>query len=222
VSCLLIKCCKYFVFCSSTSTVFTAVLIMSSMIPLAILSLDTDETVRNLSIEFSVALLHLVARLFMLLLIFNEQRVPKFTFVLALTYLFVILTAIGWFIISIQSDLFWHRCLERQAFGTPRMYTLSPSKSIKGSNYGEFLKDKNVLLCTRLYKYAPNLESLLTQQYVCVMCTLWSDNTCVLTRFHSVKNANTQLIWSSGYIMAETSHIWWNDDDVRFVLGQHA
>jgi hypothetical protein len=22
------------------------------------------------------------------------------------------------------------------------------------------------------YKYAPNLESLLTQQYVCVMCTL--------------------------------------------------
>jgi hypothetical protein len=31
-------------------------LIMSSMIPLTILSLDTDETVRNLSIEFSVAL----------------------------------------------------------------------------------------------------------------------------------------------------------------------
>ena len=29
VSCLLIKCCKYFVFCSSTSAVFTAVLIMS-------------------------------------------------------------------------------------------------------------------------------------------------------------------------------------------------
>jgi hypothetical protein len=36
---------------------------------------------------------------------------------------------------------------------------LSPSKSIKGSNYGEFLKDKNVLLCTRLYKYAPNLKT---------------------------------------------------------------
>ena len=51
VSCLLIKCCKYFVFCSSTSAVFTAVLIMSSMIPLTILSLDTDETVRNLSIR---------------------------------------------------------------------------------------------------------------------------------------------------------------------------
>ena len=99
---------------------------------------------------------------------------------------------------NIQSYLFWHRCLERQAFCTPCMYTLSPSKkSIKGSNYGEFLKDKNVLLCTRLYKYALNLESLLTQQYVCVMYTLWSDNTCVFTYFHSVKNANTQLIWSS-------------------------
>jgi hypothetical protein len=174
VSCLLIKCCKYFVFCSSTSAVFTAVLTMSSMIPLTILSLDTDETGRNLSIEFS------------------EQRVPKITFVLVLTYyvkphLFVILTAFGWFIVSIQSDLVWHWCLERQAFGTPRMYTLSPSKSIKGSNYGEFLKDKNVLLCTRMYKYVPNLESLITQQYVCVMCTLWSDNTCVFTRFHSVK-----------------------------------
>ena len=74
-------------------------------------------------------------------------------------------------------------------------------KSIKGSNYKEFLKDKNVLLMyttvLSAYKYAPNLESLLTQQYVCVMCTLWSDNTCVLTRFYSVKNANTQLIWSS-------------------------
>ena len=59
---------------------------MSSMIPLTILSLDTDETVRNLSIEFSVALLCLVARLFMFLLISNEQRVPKFTLVLVLTY----------------------------------------------------------------------------------------------------------------------------------------
>jgi hypothetical protein len=59
---------------------------MSSMIYLTILSLDTDETVRNLSIEFSVALLCLVARLFMFLLISNEQRVPKFTLVLVLTY----------------------------------------------------------------------------------------------------------------------------------------
>jgi hypothetical protein len=179
VSCLLIKCCKYFVFCSSTSAVFTAVLTMSSMIPLTIPSLDTNETVRNLSIlifrnalALSSALIHVLA------LIFNEQRVPKITFVLVLTYyvkphLFVILTAIGWFIVNIQSNLFWHRCLGRQAFGTPRMYTLSPSKSIKGSNYGEFFKDKKcIVICTRLYKYAPNLESLLTQQYVCVMCTL--------------------------------------------------
>jgi hypothetical protein len=33
----------------STSEDFTAVLIMSSMIPLTILSLDTDETVRSLA-----------------------------------------------------------------------------------------------------------------------------------------------------------------------------
>jgi hypothetical protein len=43
------------------------------MIPLTILSLDTDETVRNLSIEFSVALLRLVACLFMFLLILNSS-----------------------------------------------------------------------------------------------------------------------------------------------------
>jgi hypothetical protein len=149
----------------------------------------------------------------MFLLIFNKHF-PKFTFVLVLTYyvnhslkgaphLFVILTVIGWFIVNIQSDLFWHRCLERQTFGTPQMYTLSPSKSMKESNYREFLRDKNVLLMyttvlsLTAYKYTPNLESLLTQQYVCVMCTLWSDNTCVFTRFNNVKNANTQLIWSS-------------------------
>jgi hypothetical protein len=119
---------------------------------------------------------------------------------------------IGWFIVNIQSDLFWHRCLERQTFGTPRMYTLSPSKSIKGSNYGEFLKDKNVLLMyttvlsLTAYMYAPNLESLLTQQYACVMCTLWSDNTCVFTHFYSVKNANTQLIWSSVQYLINRFH----------------
>jgi hypothetical protein len=153
VSCLIIKCCKYFVFCLSNSAVFTAVLIMSSMIPLTILPLNTDHFRWNLNIKFSLALL------FMFFLIFNEQGVPKFTFVLVLTYyvnridLFVILTTIGWFIVNIQSDLFWHRCLERQAFGTTRMYMLSPSKSIKGSNLGEFLKDKNVLLCTCYVMY---------------------------------------------------------------------
>jgi hypothetical protein len=71
----------------------------------------------------------------------------------------------------------------------PLGYIRSTSKSIKGSNYGEFLEDKNVLLMyttvlsLTVYKYASNLESLLTQQYVCVMCTLWSDNTCVFTGF---------------------------------------
>ena len=40
------------------------------------------------------------------------------------------------------------------------MHTLSPSKSIKGSKYGEFLKDKNVVLMyttvlsLTAYKYA--------------------------------------------------------------------
>ena len=187
MSYLLIKCCKYFVFCSSTSAVFTAVLIMSSMIPLTILSLDTWNCQELKYIIFRSALIHVLAH-------FQRTTCSQIYFRFS-SYL---LTAIGWFILNIQSDLFWHRCLERQALCTPRMYTLSPSKSIKGSNYGEFLKDKNVLLCTRLYKYAPNLESLLTQQYVCVMCTLWFDNTCVFTRFHSVKTANTQLIWSSG------------------------
>ena len=41
-----------FRFLLQTSTDFTAVLIMSSMIPLIILSLDTDETVRNLAQNF--------------------------------------------------------------------------------------------------------------------------------------------------------------------------
>jgi hypothetical protein len=43
----------------------TAVLKMSSMIPLTILSLDIGETVGKLWIEFSGALLCLVARLFL-------------------------------------------------------------------------------------------------------------------------------------------------------------
>jgi hypothetical protein len=152
VSCLLIKCCKYFVFCSSTSAVFTAVLTIN------VINDSFNYTVtrhrwncQELKYIIFVALMRLVARLFMFLLIFNDQRVPKITFVLVLTYyvkphLFVIMTAIGWFIVNIQSDLCWHRCLGRQAFGTPRMYTLSPSKSIKGSNYGEFLKDKKCIV----------------------------------------------------------------------------
>jgi hypothetical protein len=35
------------------------------------------------------------------------------SYLLRKLHLFVILTAIGWFIVNIQSDLFWHRCLER-------------------------------------------------------------------------------------------------------------
>jgi hypothetical protein len=42
------------------------------------------------------------------------------SYLLRKPHLFVILTVIGWFILNIQSDLFWHRCLERQAFGTSK------------------------------------------------------------------------------------------------------
>ena len=140
------------------------------MIPLTILSLDTDETIRNLSIEFSVA------RLFMFLLIFNEQRVPKFTFVSVLTYyvkphLFI---DRDWMIYRkhpIRSLL--TSMLRKASIRYPSDVHALSFEKYKESNYGEFLKGKNVLLCTRLYKYAVNLESLLnTQQYACVMCTL--------------------------------------------------
>ena len=139
----------------------------------------------------------------MSLLIFNEQRVPKFTFVLVLNYTV--------FICNIDRDWMIHpkhpirslltSILRKANIRYPSMYTLSLLKSIKRSNYGEFLSQKCIVyvhdvLSSTAYKYAPNLESLLTQQYVCVI-VLWSDNTCVFTRFHSVKNANTQLIWSS-------------------------
>jgi hypothetical protein len=94
----------------------------------------------------------------------------RFTsYLLRKPHLFVILTAIGWFIVNIQSDLFWHRCLERQAFSTPRKYTLSPSKSIKGSNYREFLKDKNVL-----YSYVHDCTSTLRIWKVCLHSNMYA------------------------------------------------
>jgi hypothetical protein len=64
VSCLLIKCWKYFVFCSSTSAVFTAVLTMSSMIPLTIHKWNCQELkyiiFRN-ALALSSALIHVLA-----------------------------------------------------------------------------------------------------------------------------------------------------------------
>jgi hypothetical protein len=42
-------------------------------------------------------------------------------------------------------------------------------------------------------------------------CTLWSDNTCVFTRFHCVKNANTQLIWICTFFV----NYWWQKSDIR-------
>jgi hypothetical protein len=103
----------------------------------------------------------------MFFLIFNEQRVPKITFVLVLTYyvkphLFVILTVIGWFIINIQSDLFWHRCLERQAFNTPRMYTLSPSKSIREVITGNFSKTKMYCSFLSWFFFVPHQNDIAT------------------------------------------------------------
>ena len=88
-------------------------------------------------------------------------------------HLFVILTAIGWFILNIQSDLFWHQCLERQTFGTPRMYTLSLSKSIKRSNYGEFLKVKNVLFMYTMY-YRQQRTSTLRIWKVCIHSNMYA------------------------------------------------
>ena len=86
---------------------------------------------------------------------------------------FVILTAIEWFIVNIQSDLFWHRCLERQTFGTPRMYTLSLSKSIKRSNNGEFLKVKNVLFMYTMY-YRQQRTSTLRIWKVCLHSNIYA------------------------------------------------
>jgi hypothetical protein len=48
------------------------------------------------------------------------------------------------------------------------MYTLSPSKSIKGSNYGEFLKDKNVL------KMSKNMNKRATENYILKFLTFSS------------------------------------------------
>ena len=151
MSCLLIKCCKYFVFCLSTSAPFHS----------------RVDNVINDSFNYSVTrhrwncgeLKNRIFRSAIIHVLAHFQRTCSqiyfrfSSYLLHKPHLFVILTTIGWFILNIQSDLFWHWCLERQAFGTPRKYTLSSSKSIKGSNYGEFLKDKNVLLCTlRIWK----------------------------------------------------------------------
>ena len=67
---------------------------------------------------------------------------------------------------------------------------------------GNFSKSKIYCLCTRcIIVNSVQVRSefgKFAYTAICMRkCTLWSDNTCVFTRFHSVKNANTQLIWSS-------------------------
>jgi hypothetical protein len=132
VSCLLIKCCKYFVFCSSTSTDFTAVLIMSSMVPLTYTVTRHRWNCQELKHTIFCNALALIYVLAHFQRTCSQIYFRFSSYLLRKQHLFVILTAIGWFIVNIQSDLFWHRCLERKTFGTPWMYTLSPSKSIKG------------------------------------------------------------------------------------------
>jgi hypothetical protein len=94
--------------------------------------------------------------------------------------------SIGWFILNIQSDLFWHRCLERQTFGTPQMYTLSLLKSIKRSNCGEFLK-------------VVKLNRDIHVHFTCILCLL--NNTCVKHNFKSVHVSN--LFWGREYNSAK-------------------
>ena len=76
-------------------------------------------------------------------------------------------------ILNIQSDLFWHRCLEKQTFGTPRMYTFSLSKSIKRSNYREFLKVKNALFMYTMY-YSQQRTSTLQIWKVCLHSNMYA------------------------------------------------
>jgi hypothetical protein len=152
-------------------------------------------------------------------MIFNEQRVPKITFVLVLTYyvklhLFVILTAIAWFIVNIQSDLFWHRCLGRQAFGTPRMYTLSPSKS--------YIFYFWVLVFTRFYF---NLYIPTELQISCVFAffTLWKR---VKTHDFQRTTCSQNYFRFSSYLLRKTAFICNIDRDwmiyrkhpIRFLL----
>ena len=47
------------------------------------------------------------------------------------------------------------------------------------------------------------------------MRTLWSDNTCVFTLFHSIKNANTQLIWSSATLRLLDNWICNSNTDIK-------
>jgi hypothetical protein len=93
------------------------------------------------------------------------------SYLLRKPHLFVILTAIGWFIISIQSDLFWHRCLERQAFGTPQMYTLSPLKTNKNACIirSECTHYAYILLCKQTFQ----IRSVLVVVYKAIHFCLW-------------------------------------------------
>ena len=142
---ILIKCCKYYVLC---------LLYITDTTPWQTICIRTTLKY-NRSLEKHV-LAHFQQMCSQIYFRFSS-------YLLGAPHLFVILTAIGLFI-------FWHRCLERQTFGTPRMYTLSPSKIIKESNYGEFLKDKNALL---MYTTVLSLTSTLRIWKVCLHSNMY-------------------------------------------------
>ena len=163
MSCLLIKCCKYFVPCLlyiTDTTPWQAICISTTF-------LAQRTTCSQIYFRFSSYLL----------------RKP----------LLIRSTA---FICNIDRDWMIYRKHPIRSLLTSMLRKANiryPSDALPDvSSHNQNVHD----LSLTAYKYAPNLESLLTQQYVCVMCTLWSDNTCVFTRFNS---ANTQLIWSSVY-----------------------
>ena len=110
MSCLLIKCCKYFVFCSSTfHSRFDSVINDFFNYPVTRHRWNCQELkyiIFRIALALSSTLIHVLAH-------FQRtcsQIYLRFSsYLLRKPHLFVILTAIGWFIVNIQSDLFWHR-----------------------------------------------------------------------------------------------------------------
>ena len=126
MSCLLIKCCKYFVFCLSTSAPFHSR--VDNVINDSFNYTVTRHRWNCRELKYRIfrsAIIHVLAH-------FQQSSQIYFRFssyLLCKPHLFVILTAIGWFIVNIQSDLFWHRCLERASIRYPsEVYTLSFEK----------------------------------------------------------------------------------------------
>jgi hypothetical protein len=131
VSCLLTKCCKYFVFCLSTLAVFSRV--HSRVDNIINDSFNYTVTRHRWNCQelkyriFRSAIIHVLAH-------FQRTTCSQIYFrfssyLLCKLHLFVILIAIGWFIVNIQSDLFWHRSLRKASIRYPsEVYALSFEK----------------------------------------------------------------------------------------------